>query len=107
MKPILVSMAAAGLIIAGSALAVEMPAVGKAKCGACHSVDKKVVGPAFLDVAAKYKGDKEAASKIAANITKGGAFGWKLGTMPAKGLGGAASDADIKTMSEFIAGLAK
>ena len=108
MKFIIVSMVAtAGLIIAGSALAVDMPAVGKSKCGVCHAVDKKVVGPAFLDVSAKYKGDKEATSKIAASITKGGSFGWKLGSMPAKGLGGMASDADIKTMSEFIAGLAK
>jgi cytochrome c len=65
------------------------------------------MGPAFMDVAAKYKGDKQAVSKIAASIAKGGEFGWKLGKMPAKGLGGMASDADIKTMSEFIAGLAK
>ncbi len=95
----------AGLVIAGSALAVDMPPEGKAKCGACHAVDKKIVGPAFMDVSAKYKGDKEAASKIAASITKGGSFGWKLGTMPPKGMG--ASDAQIKSMSEFIAGLSK
>ena len=106
MKSIIVSMiAAAGLMVAGSALATDMPAEGKAKCGACHAVDKKIVGPAFNDVAAKYKGDKDAASKIAANVTKGGEFGWKLGKMPAKGMG--ASDAEIKSMSEFIAGLAK
>jgi cytochrome c len=108
LKSIFVSIAAtAALIIAGSALAVEMPAVGKAKCGACHGVDKKLVGPAFMDVSAKYKGDKDAASKIASNITKGGMFGWKLGnqSMPPRGLG--ASDADIKTMSEFIVGLSK
>ena len=106
MKSIIASMvAAAGLVVAGSALAVDMPAEGKAKCGACHTIDKKVVGPAFNDVAAKYKGDKDAASKIAANITKGGSFGWKLGSMPAKGMG--ANDAEVKSMSEFIAGLAK
>ena len=106
MKSIIVSMvAAAGLMVAGSALAADMPAEGKAKCGACHAIDKKVVGPAFNDVAAKYKGDKDAASKIAANVTKGGSFGWKLGSMPAKGMG--ATDAEIKSMSEFIAGLAK
>ena len=86
-------------------MAVDLPAVGKAKCGACHSVDKKIVGPAFKDVSAKYKDDKDAAGKIAASITKGGSFGWKLGVMPAKGMN--ASDADIKTMAEFIAGLAK
>ena len=104
MKSIIVSMAvAAGLMVAGSAMAVDMPAVGKAKCGACHSIDKKVVGPAWKDVAAKYKDDKDAAKAIAANVTKGGAFGWKMGNMPAKGMG--ASDADIHELSKFIAGL--
>jgi cytochrome c len=106
MKSIIVSViAAAGLVIAGSAAAADMPPEGKAKCGACHAIDKKVVGPSFNDIAAKYKGDKEGASKIAANVTKGGAFGWKLGMMPPKGMG--ATDAEIKSLSEFIAGLAK
>ena len=106
MKSIIVSMVAtAGLIIAGSALAADMPATGKAKCGACHAVDKKVVGPAFTDVSAKYKGDADAVGKITASITKGGEFGWKLGKMPAKGMG--ANDAEIKEMATFIAGLAK
>ncbi len=106
MKSIIVSMvAAAGLMVAGSALAADMPAEGKAKCAACHAIDKKVVGPSFNDIAAKYKGDKDAASKMAANIAKGGSFGWKLGTMPPKGMG--ATEAEIKSMSEFIVGLAK
>lgn len=106
MKSIIASMiAAAGLMVVGSAFAVDMPAEGKAKCSACHAVDKKVVGPAFMDVSAKYKGDKDAVSKIIASITKGGSFGYKLGTMPPKGLG--ATDAEIKTMATFIAGLSK
>ncbi len=106
MKSSIVSMVAtAGLIIAGSALAVDMPAVGKAKCGACHAVDKKIVGPAYMDVSAKYKGDKDAVRKIVASVNTGGSFGWKLGVMPPKGLG--ATDAEIQTMAEFIAGLAK
>lgn len=96
---------AAAWVVAGSALAADMPPEGKARCGACHAIDKKVVGPSFNDIAAKYKGDKEAASKIAASITKGGSFGWKLGVMPPKGLG--ATDAEIKSLSAFIAGLAK
>ena len=106
MKSIIVSIAAAaGLIIAGSALAADMPASGKAKCGACHAVDKKLVGPSYNDVAAKYKGNKDAVATLTANITKGGEFGYKLGKMPPKGLG--ATDAEIKEMAEFIAGLAK
>jgi cytochrome c len=104
MKTILVSMVASmGLMVAGSVLATDMPAIGKAKCGACHAIDKKMVGPSFKDIAKKYKGDASAASKMAANITKGGDLGWKMSKMPPRGMG--ASDADIKSLSEFISGL--
>ncbi len=102
---ILSVVATASLIISGAALAADMPAVAKSKCNMCHAVDKKVVGPSFMDISIKYKGDHDAARKIAANITKGGAFGWKLSNMPPRGMG--ATDAEIKAMSEYIAGLAK
>ncbi len=106
MKSVITGMfIAASLMVAGTALAAEMPATGKAKCGACHDVDKKKMGPSYMDIAAKYKGDKDAVSKLDANITKGGAFDWKMGKMPAKGMG--ANEAEIKAMSEYIAGLAK
>ena len=106
MKSITMSiMAVAGLMTAGSALAVEMPADGKAKCGSCHAVDKRMHGPSFMDISLKYKGDKEAVNKVVANVTKGGAFGWNMGNMPAKGIG--ASDAQIKSLSEFIVNLTK
>lgn len=104
MKSIIVSVAvAAGLMVAGSAMAVDMPADGKAKCGACHKIDSKLVGPAWNDVAKKYAGDKDAATKIAASITKGGSFGWKMGVMPAKGLG--ANDAQVTALAKFISEL--
>ena len=103
---ILTMVAAASMIISGTSLAAaEMPAAAKSKCNMCHAVDKKVVGPSFMDISIKYKGDHDAAAKIAANITKGGAFGWKLSNMPPRGMG--ATDAEIKAMSEYIAGLAK
>ncbi len=95
----------AGLIMMGSAFAADMPAAGKAKCGACHDVDKKKMGPSYMDIAKKYKGDADAVGKLDANITKGGSFDWKMGKMPPKGMG--ASDAEIKAMAEYIAGLAK
>lgn len=101
MKSIIVSMvAAASLVAAGSVLASDMPADTKAKCGMCHGLDKKVVGPSFKDIAAKFKGD---ATGIAASATKGGAFGWKMGSMPPRG--GNATDAQIKEASGWIAGL--
>jgi cytochrome c len=106
MKSVIVSMVtAASFVFAGSALAADMPAAGKAKCGACHALDKKGMGPSYMDIAAKYKGDKDAASKIAESINKGGAFGWKIGKMPPKGMG--ASEAEVKAMTEYIVGLAK
>lgn len=88
------------------ATAAEMPADAKSKCGMCHAIDKKIVGPAWNDVAAKYKGDPGAAGKIATSITKGGDLGWQMGGMPAKG-GSGWDDAQIKSIAEFITGLAK
>jgi len=64
MKTIVVSLSLAGLMFAGNAMAVDMPADGKAKCGACHAIDKKLVGPAWNDVAAKYKGQADAEKNL-------------------------------------------
>jgi cytochrome c len=59
-------------------------ALAKAKnCLACHAVANKLVGPAFKDVAAKYKGDKAAADKLATKIIKGGSGVWGAIPMPA------------------------
>jgi cytochrome c len=52
-------------------------------CMACHAIDKKVVGPAFKDVAAKYANDKTAEAKLAAKVMKGGAGVWGPVPMPA------------------------
>ena len=90
----------ATLLITGNAIAVEMPADGKSKCGACHAIDKKSVGPAWTDVAAKYKGNADAEKILVANITKGGKFDWKMGFMPAKGMG--ANEAQITALAKFI-----
>lgn len=107
MKSVITGMfVAASLILAGTALAADMPAAGKAKCGACHALDKKGMGPSFMDIAAKFKGDADAVNKLDASITKGGKFGWNTPmAMPAKGMG--ANETEIKAMAEYIAGLAK
>jgi cytochrome c len=55
----------------------------KKNCLACHQVDKKLVGPAYKDVAAKYAGDKDAANKLAQKIMKGGSGVWGPVPMPA------------------------
>ncbi len=106
MNSIIVNMAmTAALMTSGHTLAIEMPVEGKAKCGTCHAIDKSSVAPSFIEISEKYKDDKDAANKIATSITKGGSFGWEFGEMPAKGLG--ANDAEIQSLSKFIAGLAK
>jgi cytochrome c len=100
MKSIVTALVVVGSLAVGSAYAVDMPKEGKAKCGACHAIEKKLVGPAWKDVAAKYAGKPDAEKTLIANITKGGAFGWKIGVMPARGLG--ATDAEIATLAKFI-----
>jgi len=82
MKVVYVAMmAAAGILMGGQAQADE--ALAKAKnCMACHAVDKKLVGPAYKDVAAKYKGDKAAVATLAAKIKTGGKGVWGEVPMP-------------------------
>ena len=80
MKRILLALAA-GLALSAPAFADLALATSK-NCMACHAVDKKVVGPAYKDVAAKYKGDKTAADKLAAKIVKGGSGVWGAVPMP-------------------------
>lgn len=50
--------------------------MAKSDCMACHSVDNKIVGPAFKDIANKYKGDKTAPDKLAAKVIEGGSGNW-------------------------------
>ena len=52
-------------------------------CLGCHAVDKKVLGPAYHDVAARYKGDDQALAKVTASIRKGGSERWGDAAMPA------------------------
>jgi cytochrome c len=69
----------------------------KNACMGCHAVDRKVVGPAYKDVAAKYKGTE--AAKLAASIKAGGSGKWGAIPMPPQA---ALSEADAKTLAEWI-----
>jgi cytochrome c len=73
MKATVLVVAAVGLLGAGAGYAAESGAdLAKAKgCLNCHAVDQKKVGPAFKDVAAKYKGNKEAATTLTAKLKDG------------------------------------
>lgn len=71
-------------------------------CLACHQIDRKLVGPAYRDVAKKYKGQKDAAARLAAKVKKGGQGVWGSVPMPPNVQ---ANDADIKQMVEYILSL--
>ena len=84
MKRILLAIAtlATGFAVSTPALADLQLATAK-NCMACHAVDKKLVGPSYKDVAAKYAGQKDAADKLAAKVIKGGSGVWGPVPMPA------------------------
>ena len=81
MKALIVVTAAAAALLAQNAMAADAAKLAQAKgCLACHQVDKKVVGPAYKDVAKKYAGQAGAADMLATKIQKGGSGTW--GTVP-------------------------
>ncbi len=68
-------------------------------CMACHAVDKKLVGPSYKDVAAKYGSDAGAADKLAAKILKGGSGVWGAVPMPANAQ---VNDAEAKKLAAWV-----
>lgn len=84
MKHILVALAtlAAGVAVSTPALADLKLATAK-NCMACHAVDKKLVGPSYKDVAAKYAGQSDAVDKLTVKVMKGGSGVWGPVPMPA------------------------
>ncbi|AUN93931.1 c-type cytochrome [Pseudazoarcus pumilus] len=97
MKAILTAVAAASLLCAAPAFADEALAKSK-NCMACHSTDKKLVGPSYKDVAAKYAGQGDAAAYLAGKI-KGGSSGvWGPVPMPPN----AVSDDEAKKLAEWV-----
>jgi len=73
-------------------------------CAACHAIDKKLVGPAYQDVAAKYKYDKGDAARLAQKVKAGGSGAWGQVPMPPNA---AVSDDDIKSLVAWILSLKK
>jgi cytochrome c len=103
MKAFLLMVVTAGsLMIAGQA-AADQALAQKSGCLACHGVDKKVLGPAFKDVAAKYKGDKGAEAKLVAKVKTGGSGVWGPIPMPANSP--QVKDGDIKSIVKWILSL--
>ncbi|MDP3137086.1 MAG: c-type cytochrome [Burkholderiaceae bacterium] len=91
----------ASLMLAAPAFADQALATAK-NCMACHAVDKKLVGPAYKDVAKKYAGQKDATDKLAAKILKGGSGVWGPVPMPANPQ---VSDAESKKLAAWVMSL--
>ena len=97
-KFVALSIAAGLMASAGSAFAsAEM--LKKNNCTACHANDKKLVGPSYKDVAAKYKADAGAAEKLAKKIKAGGQGVWGPIPMPPHPQ---LSEADALTLAKYV-----
>lgn len=101
MKGILVAAAAVAALASNAAFANEQLAKEK-NCLACHAVDHKVVGPAYKDVAAKYKGDKSAEGKLVTKVMKGGGGVWGQVPMPANPQ---VNEAEAKKLVQWVLSL--
>jgi cytochrome c len=97
MKRALLTLLAAAAVSA-PVLADQALATAK-NCMACHAVDKKLVGPSYKDVAAKYAGQKDAADKLAVKIVKGGSGVWGPVPMPANAQ---VSEAEGKKLAAWV-----
>ena len=106
MKRLLVSIAGTALVAAGGVQAQSADELLKKHgCTACHAMDKKLVGPPYAEVAAKYKGDAKAPAMLMEKVKKGGVGNWgKDIPMPPNPQ---VPDADIKTMVTYVLGLKK
>ena len=95
-------------VFATALVATSLPALAqqdlaqKKNCLACHAVDKKVVGPAYKDVAAKYAGQKDAVDKLTQKVLKGGSGVWGQIPMPANPQ---VSEAEAKQLVTWILGM--
>jgi cytochrome c len=96
-------MVVCGLFSSVTARADEAPrgqVIAQANaCMGCHAVDRKLVGPSFQQIAAKYKGDAQAPSKLARKVKDGGSGVWGAIPMPAHP---AMSDADIQAVVAWV-----
>jgi cytochrome c len=92
---LLVAAMTAGPVFANADLAQ------KKNCMACHAVDKKLVGPSYKEVAAKYAGQKDAAAKLTQKVMKGGVGAWGQVPMPANPQ---VSEAEAKQLVQWVLG---
>ncbi|MBK6356624.1 MAG: c-type cytochrome [Betaproteobacteria bacterium] len=93
------TMLIASAFLALTGVAQASPDLAKAKnCMTCHTVDKKIVGPAYKDIAAKRAGDKGAEAALTAKIKNGSQGEWGQVPMPANNV----TDAEAATLAKWV-----
>lgn len=108
MNKLIAAVGMVGILAATSSYAEEpLELAKKSGCLACHSVDKKVVGPAWKDVGARYKGQPEMRDKLIAKVKAGGKGNWTDVTkgVPMPPYSPRVADADIATLVDFVLSL--
>ena len=101
MTKMLVPFAITLALGAAPALAQQDALAQKSGCLACHAVEKKVVGPAYRDVANKYRGDKKAEDELVKKVLKGSSGVWGDVPMPPNPV----SEADARTLVKWVLSL--
>ena len=100
----LAALAAGGFLATPAAADPSLDLATKSGCMACHAVDKKIIGPSYQEVAAKYKGDKDASAKLVKKVKEGGSGVWGQVPMPPNVT---TPDGDVKALVEWILTLKK
>lgn len=104
MSRLSLTLAAIALGVAATPAFASLELAKKKACTACHAVDKKVIGPAYTEVAKKYGAQKDALDMLKARIKSGGSGHWGKVPMPPQPQ---LSDADLTTLATWILGGAK
>jgi len=104
MNHIVTSALLAAAVLASAPAMANLELAKKSNCMACHQVDKKLVGPAYTEVAKKYATDKTAEAKLVEKVKKGGSGVWGPVPMPPNPQ---VADADLKTLVKWVLAGAK
>ena len=92
-------LALAGMVLVSAPVLADQALAQAKNCMSCHAVDKKLVGPSYKEVAAKYSGQKDAADKLALKIVKGGSGVWGPVPMPANAQ---VNEAEAKKLAAWV-----
>lgn len=94
-------------LIFSATASADLALAKKSGCLACHSIEKKIVGPAWKDVAARYKGDKSARAALIAKVKHGGKGKWTdvVGSAVMPPYSPRVKDADIEKLVDFVLSL--